>query len=118
VNALGFASDTSKLLYRGFIEIPKGVRGVDGAQEGKFLLLSPKAEIDAIPILDIGSKEVHCAHRVSVSPVTANELFYPLSRGLSEDVARDELLGGHIQSRLACIKHKQMVDILEAAINQ
>jgi hypothetical protein len=98
--ALGLGTDTSKIIYRGAIDIRKGILRVDSAQEGKFLIAGEKAEIDAIPMLDIASKEVTSTHKLSISHIKDNDLFYAKTRGITEHDARELAVEGFFGSLL------------------
>ena len=45
-----------------------------GNEDAKFLLLSKRAMIDAIPTLDIASREVTSQHSLSISRIGEEEL--------------------------------------------
>ncbi len=94
IYALGTAGGTSRTVYRAAVDIKAGIKSVVGAQEGKFLILSDGAEVDAIPILDIASNEVSSTHKLSVSHIRDTDLFYAKSRGLTGDDARSLILEG------------------------
>lgn len=94
IYALGTGGGTSRIVYRAAVDIKAGIKQVQGAQEGKFLVLSDTAEIDAIPILDIASNEVSSTHNLSVSHIRDADLFYAKSRGLADDDSRALLLEG------------------------
>jgi Fe-S cluster assembly protein SufD len=113
IHALGFADDTSRIIYRGLIDMPKGLRGLNGSQEGKFVILSKGAKVDAIPSLDIASREVECAHKLTVSAISERDLFYPRSRGLSTEEAKALIVEGLSTSSLSCIKNDMITAVLE-----
>jgi Fe-S cluster assembly scaffold protein SufB len=81
--AFGSVRDTSRVIYRAHGEIGKGVAGADLAQEGRFLVLSPEAHVDAIPALDIASYDGSASHRLAVSPIPESARFFVAMRGLS-----------------------------------
>src|SRR3989344_2169330 len=88
IRTTGIGVGTSKIIYRGVVDMAEGVHTVDCGQEAKFLLLSPNAEIDAIPSLDIASKDVLCTHKLSISHIRDADTFYPKLRGLSDSESR------------------------------
>ena len=99
--ASGVAADKSKTVYKSDILMQKDTCGiVTGDQKATFLLLSPKAEIDAIPALNIAQKEVRCSHSVSVSHVKESDLYYPQLRGLKKSEASRMIVEGMLQSGL------------------
>jgi Fe-S cluster assembly protein SufD len=56
------------------------------------MLLSNKAQIDAMPVLEIRADDVKCTHGATVSDLSTDELFYCQSRGLSEAAAQELLI--------------------------
>lgn len=95
IKAAGIADGESKTVYRGLIDMKKGVSAVDGAQEARFLVLSEKATVDAIPSLDIASKDVQCTHKLSIAHIRDTDTFYPKLRGLSDEESQRIFLEGH-----------------------
>jgi len=95
IRAAGLATDTSRTVYRGLIDMVEGIRAVDGGQEARFLVLSPKAEVDAIPSLDIASKDVLSTHKLSISHIRDTDTFYSKLRGLSDEESKQLFLEGH-----------------------
>ena len=116
VYALGLAADTSKIVYRGVVDMKKGVAKVDGAQEAKFLIVSPKAEIDAIPELDIASKEVVSSHKLSISHIRDIDLFYAKTRGIPESEARELAIEGFFGSLLSKIHKEEIMESVRVRI--
>ncbi len=116
IYALGLGGANSKIVYRGMIDMKKGVHAVDGAQEGKFLIVSPKAEIDAIPELDIASKDVASTHKLSVSHIRDIDLFYAKTRGIPEHDAREIAIEGFFGSLLSRIKKEEIMESVRERI--
>jgi Fe-S cluster assembly protein SufD len=54
--------------------------------------LSPSAEIDSRPQLEIHTDEVKCAHGATTGRLDPNMLFYMLSRGLDRQTAQSLLV--------------------------
>ncbi len=90
----GALMDTAKTIYRGLVRIEKGTKGCIGHQKEDTLLLGEKAEIDAVPNLEIESEDVRCGHSASVGRIDKDKLFYLMSRGLDEGAARKFLVEG------------------------
>lgn len=88
----GVAGLAGKIVYRGNIEIDKGVVGIQSHQDGKFLMLEEGAEIDAIPALDINSKDVVCSHAVSITYPREDLLYYTALRGFTQQSGRRLLI--------------------------
>lgn len=90
----GVADTQGKIVYRGDIHIAAGLSRVDGRQDGKFIMLAPGASIDAIPALDIHSKDVSCSHALSITYPREDLLYYTGLRGLSLEEGKRLLVDG------------------------
>lgn len=95
IRTAGVGIGPSKTVYRGLIDMEKGVSGVSGIQEARFLVLDPSARIDAIPSLDISSKDVRCGHKLAITHIDPLDVFYLKSRGLSDSESKRMFLEGH-----------------------
>lgn len=98
IDARGVLNDQAHLIYRSDIEMEKGMKNLSGAQDGKFLVLSKDAKVDAIPSLDIASNSVSCSHSLSITHITPEDLFYSKTRGIGEDKARELLIEGFLNT--------------------
>ncbi len=74
--------------FNGRIHIHPGADGADADLSNKNLALDANAEINTKPELEIYTDDVRCAHGATVGQLDDNALFYLLSRGLPEPVAR------------------------------
>lgn len=83
----GTAAGTSKTVTRGVIAMEKGMTALKGSQRADLRMLSPKAEIDAMPDLEIDTADVVCGHAATISTPDEAKLFYLRSRGISRDDA-------------------------------
>lgn len=78
-------------VFNGKIFVRPRAQQTDSAQHSRNLLLSPRAQVDAKPQLEIFADDVKCAHGATVGRLDADEMFYLKSRGLSEAAARNLL---------------------------
>ncbi len=83
--------------YRGLIKIVKGASNVRSRVVCDALLLSPNARSDTYPTMKIEESEVTVEHEASVSKVGEEQLFYLMSRGLSEEDATTMVVSGFIE---------------------
>ncbi|WP_420466653.1 Fe-S cluster assembly protein SufD [Panacagrimonas sp.] len=84
----GLASDRGRGIFRGAVVVHPGAQKTDSEQRVASLLLSPGAEIDAKPELEIYADDVKCAHGNSFGQLDPAALFYLQTRGLPVDQAR------------------------------
>ncbi len=66
------------------MDIPKGVKGSQARESFRCVLLDERAEFDTIPSLFVEENEVVAEHGASSSPISDEEKYYLMSRGLSE----------------------------------
>jgi Fe-S cluster assembly protein SufD len=90
----GMAGGRGRGIFDGRVLVRHGTLGADARQDSRNLLLSPHAEIDAKPQLEIYSDEVRCGHGATVGSLDEAALFYLASRGIDPATARGMLLLG------------------------
>ena len=93
----GVLNDKAKTLYQGLIKIESNAFESNGYQKEDTLLLSPDAEADSIPNLEIDNNEVRCTHGAAIGPVDEEKLFYLRSRGLGEELAKKKIVEGFFE---------------------
>jgi len=84
----GVATDRGRGAFNGRILVGPGAAKADSSQSSRNLLLSPLAEIDARPQLEILTDDVKCSHGATTGSLDPNQLFYLLSRGIDAETAR------------------------------
>lgn len=88
----GLFAGRGRGVFNGRVHVHSGADGTDSEMNSANLLLSPKAEIDAKPELEIYADDVKCSHGTTVGELNRDELFYLRSRGIVEADARRLLL--------------------------
>jgi len=83
--------------YRGKVYISEKALNSKTHVECDTILLDDTAYSDTIPTNIIKNKEVFVEHEAKVSKVSADQLFYLMSRGLSEEVATKTIIMGFIE---------------------
>jgi len=84
----GVADGRARGVFHGAITVHPGADGADAQLSNKNLLLSPDAEIDTRPALEIYADEVKAAHGATVGQLDERALFYLRSRGVPAEQAR------------------------------
>jgi len=90
--ARAIASDASRVIFNSKVIVEAGSVHAQSQQSCRGLLLSPTAEIDTRPQLEIHADEVKCAHGATTGRLDPDMLFYMLSRGLDRDTAQSLLV--------------------------
>lgn len=82
--------------YRGLVRVYKGAKGVKSRVVCDALLLDKDSRSDTYPTMDINENDVSIAHEATVSKIGEEQLFYLMSRGLSEQEAATMIVNGFI----------------------
>jgi Fe-S cluster assembly protein SufD len=90
----GVLLDRAKAVTRGLIKMEHGASQSEGYQQQDMLLLSEEAEVDPLPVLEINQDDVKCKHGATVTEIDDDHLYYLMSRGLNQEMARQELIEG------------------------
>jgi Fe-S cluster assembly protein SufD len=106
----------SRGVFQGRIEVARHAQKTDGYQMSQSLLLSPDAEIDTKPELEIFADDVKCSHGATVGELDADQLFYARSRGIPDAEARSMLVRAFLAEALDAVSHDAARAVLESAI--
>lgn len=93
----------SRGVFQGRVEVARDAQKTDGYQMNQALLLSPEAEINSKPELEIFADDVKCSHGATVGELDADQLFYLRSRGVPEAEARTMLVRAFLSEVLDTI---------------
>jgi Fe-S cluster assembly protein SufB len=83
--------------YRGLIKVYPGATDVRSNVVCDALLLDETSRSDTYPYIEIEEQDVSVGHEASVSKVGEEQLFYLMSRGLSEEDAITMVVSGFIE---------------------
>ncbi|MDP7324299.1 MAG: Fe-S cluster assembly protein SufD, partial [Candidatus Woesearchaeota archaeon] len=114
----GVLNDKSKALSRGLVRIEKNAAGSNGYETQDVLILSEKAEADAIPNLEIENNDVKCSHGSTVGQIDKDKLFYLMSRGLAESEAKMKIVEGYFTPVLDLFKDPDLKDKVHNSITK
>jgi Fe-S cluster assembly protein SufB len=83
--------------YRGLVEVHKGAHHSASTVKCDALLVDKISRSDTYPYVDVREDDVSMGHEATVSKVSADQLFYLMSRGLSEDEAMAMVVRGFVE---------------------
>jgi len=83
--------------YRGLLKVHKGAYNSKSNVVCDALLLDEQSRSDTYPYIEIDEDDVTIGHEASVSKVGEEQLFYLMSRGLSEEQATGMVVSGFIE---------------------
>ncbi|HWG28231.1 Fe-S cluster assembly protein SufB [Actinospica sp.] len=83
--------------YRGLVQIQEGAHKSKSNVKCDALLVDTISRSDTYPYVDVREDDVTMAHEATVSKVSENQLFYLMSRGLTEDEAMAMIVRGFVE---------------------
>ena len=83
--------------YRGLLKIDDGAHHSKSNVVCDALLLDEASRSDTYPYIEIDEQDVNVGHEASVSKVGEEQLFYLMSRGISEEMANTLIVNGFIE---------------------
>lgn len=83
--------------YRGLVEVQEGSHSSKSTVKCDALLVDSISRSDTYPYVDIREDDVAMGHEATVSKVSEEQLFYLMSRGLTEDEAMAMIVRGFIE---------------------
>jgi len=112
----GVLNDHSRAVFNGKVFVRENAHGTDAQQSNKNLLLSNNARVDTKPQLEIFNDDVKCSHGATVGQLEEDELFYLLTRGLPENLARNLLTYGFAEQVINKIHIESIKSALDKAV--
>jgi Fe-S cluster assembly protein SufB len=83
--------------YRGLLEVGKGAHGSKSKVVCDALILDEISRSDTYPYIRIDENDVDIGHEATVSKIGEEQLFYLMSRGLSEAEASGMIVSGFVE---------------------
>ncbi|MCX6054472.1 MAG: Fe-S cluster assembly protein SufB [Chloroflexi bacterium] len=83
--------------YRGLLKVYKGATNAKSSVTCDALILDPQSRSDTYPTIEIDEENVMIGHEATVSKVGEEQLFYLMSRGLTQEEATTMVVSGFIE---------------------
>ncbi len=83
--------------YRGLVKIKNGSKGSKSSVRCDGLMLDDKSRATTFPSMEVDENEVDVSHEAVVGKIGDEQLFYLMSRGLSEQEATKMIVSGFIE---------------------
>ncbi|MCA1979276.1 MAG: Fe-S cluster assembly protein SufD [Thiobacillus sp.] len=109
----GIAAGRGRGIFDARVVVHAGAQQADAQQSSRNLLLSPHAEIDVKPQLEIHADDVKCGHGATVGQLDEAQVFYLRSRGIDAVTARALLLRAFAEEALGWLKNSGLAGWLE-----
>src|SRR5215813_572535 len=83
--------------YRGLVQVQEGASHAKSTVKCDALLVDTVSRSDTYPYVDVREDDVEMGHEASVSKISEDQLFYLMSRGLTEDEAMATIVRGFVE---------------------
>src|SRR5512142_697623 len=83
--------------YRGLVQVQEGASHAKSTVKCDALLVDTVSRSDTYPYVDIREDDVEMGHEASVSKISEDQLFYLMSRGMTEDEAMATIVRGFVE---------------------
>ena len=98
ITSKSISKDGGRGGYRGLLEVAKGATGVKSKVVCDALLLDEESRSDTYPYVRVDENEgVSTEHEATVSKIGEEQIFYLMSRGLSEEEASAMVVSGFVE---------------------
>jgi Fe-S cluster assembly protein SufB len=97
ITSKSISKDGGRGTYRGLIKVAQGARGAKSKVVCDALILDKDSRSDTYPVMEIDEADVSIAHEASVSRLEEEQLFYLMSRGLSQTDASTMIVNGFLE---------------------
>ncbi|MBI2765619.1 MAG: Fe-S cluster assembly protein SufB [Chloroflexi bacterium] len=91
------SKDGGRTSYRGLLKVAPGCDNVKSTVRCDALLIDEASRSDTYPTMEIDAENVHIQHEAYVSKLGEDQLYYLMSRGLSEDAAAKMIVNGFVE---------------------
>jgi Fe-S cluster assembly protein SufB len=97
ITSKSISKNGGRASYRGLLEVAKGAEGAKSKVVCDALILDEDSRTDTYPYISIDEDNVDIGHEATVSKIGEEQLFYLMSRGLSEAEAAAMIVSGFVE---------------------
>ena len=94
VNSKSISKNGGACTYRALVRVASNAKGAKCSVSCESLMLDDISRSDTIPVNDIQTDEVEFSHEAKIGKISDKEIFYLMSRGLSEEDAKAMIVRG------------------------
>jgi Fe-S cluster assembly protein SufB len=91
------SKDGGRTSYRGLVRVEDDAYGCKSHVQCDALILDDDSVSDTYPYMEVGAQDAVIGHEATVSKVADEQLFYLMSRGLTEEQAMGMVVNGFIE---------------------
>ena len=91
------SKDGGRATYRGAVKVSPGATNVVASVRCDALMLDAESRSDTYPYIDIQEDDTTLTHEATVGKISADQIFYLMSRGLTENEAQNLIVQGFLE---------------------
>lgn len=110
--------DKAHHVFTGNLYIPKASFHVTASQVNNNLTMARTARAESMPKLEVFADDVKCSHGATVGEVNEEQLFYLMSRGLTENESRFLIIEGFLKEILDFVTVEEIQNLLITRLTQ
>ena len=111
ITSKSISKGTGRTTYRGLVKVYEGATNSKSTVRCDALLLNPESRSDTYPTMEIDEKRVQIGHEATVSKIGDEQLFYAMSRGLTEQEAMSMIVNGFIEPFVKALPLEYAVEL-------
>jgi len=97
--------------YRGLISIKKGAKNCKSHVECDALMMDNISKSNTFPYMDVKEKDVDLGHEATVGKISDEQVFYLMSRGLSQEQSSQMIVSGFIEPIVKALPLEYAVEL-------
>ncbi len=97
ITSKSISKDGGVATYRGLVKVYEGAKNVKSKVVCDALILDEKSRSDTYPYIEVNEDNIQVEHEATVSKISDDQLFYLMSRGVSEEEAAKMIVNGFIE---------------------
>lgn len=111
IDSKSISKDGGRTTYRGLVRVEEGATNVKSHVRCDALILDEDSRSDTYPYMEVEEKDAKIGHEATVSKVGDAQLFYLMSRGLSEHQATAMIVNGFIEPIVSILPMEYAVEL-------
>jgi Fe-S cluster assembly protein SufB len=111
IDSKSISKDGGRTTYRGLVKVEEGAHHVKSHVRCDALILDEESRSDTYPYMEINEKDARIGHEATVSKVGDDQIFYLMSRGLTEQQATAMIVNGFIEPIVKTLPMEYAVEL-------
>ena len=97
ITSKSISKGSGRTSYRGLLKVAQGATGVKATVKCDALMLNEESRSDTYPTMEVDEDQVSIAHEATVGKISDEQIYYLMSRGLSDQDATAMIVQGFIE---------------------